>query len=616
MNVKMIKGKRIVCVAAAASLALAMTCTPGFASENQVKNIKDETVYIVTDDKGVQNDIIVSDHIKNKNSDDMISDKSNLKNIENVKGEEKFKKGENEEIIWNSKGRDIYYQGEAGDSVPVSINVKYYLNDKEVKGSELEGKSGKVKIKIEYQNEKDVPFAAVTGMIAEDSSFKNVEINSGKVIDDGEKQFIVGMAFPGLADSLNISSEELGFSDTVEITGDADGFSAKDMMSIVTNDFLDDIDGSFKELNLDGQISALDKSAKQLLEGTDTLYQGVSMLNDNKDALTNGVNSLNTGTRNLSSGIKSTMDGSKRLADGTKSLSENLNSSLGEMKDGSEKLQSGSKNLYDGILKVKSGIDGESSAAPGLLSGAESVVSGLGEAKQYLDKSLEQNNAAADYLEVLHKDGKLNDDEYGKLVQYITESKSYQEGVASKMADDGSLKSGAKAVASGINNIKTAFDGNGTSQNPGLVYGSKSLYEGTKSLKDGLYQATADSDSLTFGAQTLVKGADELLAGEQQVNSGAEELAFGMNELNKKSSVFAKGISQLDIGSKTLNEGMKKFYSEAIEKIVSLYNDDLKGKSEDLKQLIKNGKDYNNFSGISGDMDGSVKFIYRTRISQ
>ena len=57
---------------------------------------------------------------------------------------------------------------------------------------------------------------------------------------------------------------------------------------------------------------------------------------------------------------------------------------------------------------------------------------------------------------------------------------------------------------------------------------------------------------------------------------------------------------------------MKEFKSEGIDKITGLLGEDVEDKVEILKELCSISKDYNSYSGISSDMDGSVKFIYIT----
>ena len=52
---------------------------------------KDETVYSKLDQNGNNYDTIVNDHIKNEKEEEIIKDVSDLLNIENINGEEKFK---------------------------------------------------------------------------------------------------------------------------------------------------------------------------------------------------------------------------------------------------------------------------------------------------------------------------------------------------------------------------------------------------------------------------------------------------------------------------------------------------------------------------------------------
>ena len=207
---------------------------------------KEETVYVVTDSTGTQEDVIVSDHLVNSGKAKTISDETTLSDIENVKGEETFKQN-GDALTWDAEGNSIYYQGKTDAEVPVTLNVVYRLNDRVVSGSELQGQSGKVEIRIHYENNAEfegttVPFVVMTGLIVTDDSFKNIKINKGKVIDDGEKLLVVGMAAPGLAQTLGIGESELGIGSTVIITGDANKFAVEDMMTVVTNAFFEDID--------------------------------------------------------------------------------------------------------------------------------------------------------------------------------------------------------------------------------------------------------------------------------------------------------------------------------------------------------------------------------------
>ena len=72
-------------------------------------------------------------------------DKSNLKEVKNLKTDEKVL-GKNGYLNWNEDKKDIYYQGKTDKNLPVELTVKYYLDNKEIKNSELEGKTGHLKI--------------------------------------------------------------------------------------------------------------------------------------------------------------------------------------------------------------------------------------------------------------------------------------------------------------------------------------------------------------------------------------------------------------------------------------------------------------------------------------
>lgn len=320
--------RKIISCVTAAAVALSMTAVPTFAAVSG--NVKDETVYVITDAAGSQTDLIVSDHLKNSNASDTIKDASPLKDIENVKGEEKFEKSGNGCLNWKAEGSDIYYQGKTDKSAPVSINIKYYLDGREIEGSQLEGKSGNLKIVINYENNAEVnvegksvkvPFAAISGMIVNNGCFENVNVSSGKVIDDGDKQFIMAMALPGAAESLGVSEDKLGFGSSVEITGKAKKFEAEDIMTVVTSDFFKDIDtDKIGSLDMDGQIEELDSAAKQLCKGAGTLYKGLKSLDEKSVMLSAGVSALNDGAQKLGAGSRETLEGSKQLADGSKAF--------------------------------------------------------------------------------------------------------------------------------------------------------------------------------------------------------------------------------------------------------------------------------------------------------
>ena len=622
---KKFKRKKILSFASAAVVAFTMTAAPVFAATDS-GNTKDETVYVVTESDGSQSDLIVSDHLKNKSGKDKIEDVSTLTDIENVKGKEKFTREDDGSISWNAKGNDIYYEGKTDQEAPVSMDIKYYLDDKEVDGADLSGKTGKVKIVINYTNNTSlngtkVPFVVLTGMVLENDTFQNVTVSSGKVIDDGQKSFIVGMAAPGVADTLGISEEELGFGSTVEITGDAKEFAPEDMMTVVTNDFFQDIDTSeLNAGNLDSQIDQLDSAAKQLVAGTNTLYKGIETLNSSSATLAAGVSKLNQGAAKIDENTKTALQGSKDLAAGSQFLSSQLNSKLTDMGQGVNDLATASNKVADGLEKMQAGVNGYVTAAnPGLALSAKAFaqkVAGLDTVKTGISDSVASDKEAIAALRSLKSsmDAKTQasvEEQLTILENNVKTKEDYLKGF-----DTAKLTESANAISAGVDTIQAGLNGDGTTENPGAVNGANGITKAIiTQLGGAIKDATASDSELSVGLNKLVTGSSELAAGEEQLSDGASELAAGMNELYSKSGLLISGIGQLDAGSKKLNDGMSQFYKEGIGKIVSLYNDKLKGTVNNAESLVAAGKAYNTFTQVPDGMDGTVKFIYRTKVA-
>lgn len=72
------------------------------------------------------------------------------------------------------------------------------------------------------------------------------------------------------------------------------------------------------------------------------------------------------------------------------------------------------------------------------------------------------------------------------------------------------------------------------------------------------------------------------------------------------------GVRELRDGSMELSDGLKKLNEGGIEKIVDLAEGDLQDVADRLEATIDVSRRYRSFAGISDDMAGQVKFLYRT----
>ena len=62
----------------------------------------------------------------------------------------------------------------------------------------------------------------VSAMMLSSDEYSNVSVENGKLISDGDKNIVVGVAFPGLANDLNLKDLDMDIDipETVTITAD------------------------------------------------------------------------------------------------------------------------------------------------------------------------------------------------------------------------------------------------------------------------------------------------------------------------------------------------------------------------------------------------------------
>lgn len=332
------------------------------AAELQQKISKDETVYVLTGADGSVKKIIVSDWLKNELGSASVADKSDLSDIENVKGDESYTINGDNMTVWDAQGNDIYYQGNIQKELPVGLSVRYYLDGKSVSPEELKGKSGKVTIRFDYENRQYetvqingvnqriyVPFAMLTGMILDNDTFQNVQITNGKLVNDGDRTVVVGLAFPGLQENLNLSRDDLSIPDSVEITADVTNFSLGMTVTLACNDLFSQLgDVDLTSLDSTSALDQLTGAMDQLLSGSSALYEGLSTLLDKSGELVSGVEELAQGAAAIKSSADSVDDGAAQLKAGLANLSSGLNT----LSANSEALNSGAKQVFNSLLET------------------------------------------------------------------------------------------------------------------------------------------------------------------------------------------------------------------------------------------------------------------------
>ena len=332
------------------------------AADLQQKISKDETVYVLAGADGSVQKIIVSDWLKNELGSASLTDKSGLSNIENVKGDESYSINGDNMTVWDAQGNDIYYQGDIQKELPVGLTVRYTLNGKAVSPEQLKGQSGKVTIRFDYENRQYetvqingqnqriyVPFAMLTGMILGNDTFRNVTVSNGKLVNDGDRTVVVGLAFPGLQENLNLSRDQLSIPSSVEITADVTDFSLGMTVTLACNDLFSQLgDADLGSLDAAGSLNKLTDAMDQLLNGSSALYDGLTTLLDKSGELAAGVEELAQGAAAIKAGADSLDEGAAELKAGLADLSEGLN----KLSANSAALNGGAEQVFNSLLET------------------------------------------------------------------------------------------------------------------------------------------------------------------------------------------------------------------------------------------------------------------------
>ena len=303
---------------------------------------KTETVYSVLNSDGSISDTIVSSWLHDEDGINNIKETLNLKDVKNIKSNEKPSKDGNT-YTWNAKENDVYYEGTATKQLPVSVKIHYELDGQEISADDIQGKSGHLKLTISFTNNysevKNIngksivihPSYLAGGMLnMSTGKFSNVKCESGKIVNDGTNEMLAFANIPGLNETLKSAgldkvNDQLGISDDVTVEADVNDFDLGSIMVGMTNEIdlaseLGDI-GSVSELT-DG-IDQLIEADDQLIDGSKQLYDGTTQLKEQAAPLvgsSNQVRQLSAGAIQLNDGVKALQTGLTAYTNGVSAL--------------------------------------------------------------------------------------------------------------------------------------------------------------------------------------------------------------------------------------------------------------------------------------------------------
>lgn len=372
------------------------------ADSKEQSAVKDETVYVIAQADGSVQKIIVSDWLKNTLNQGAVTDSTDLTDVQNVENNAGYTVNENGALVWDAEGQDVYYQGESSDALPVDLKVSYQLDGKAISAEELAGKSGRVTIRFDYTNNRYetveingkqekiyVPFAMLSGLLLDNEHFSNVTVSSGRVLNDGSRTIVAGLAFPGLQENLGLDADKLEIPDHVEITADVTDFQLSMTVTLAANGFFNDVDTeAFDGVNeLTDAVGKLSDAMSQLMDGSSKLYGGLTTLLEKSDTLVSGIHQLADGAKQLKEGSDKLAGGAGTLSDGAAALADGA----GDLKNGTAALAGGAGTLKDGTAALAGGAGDLKTGTAALYDGAAQMQAGMAQLTEGLG-TLSANN--------------------------------------------------------------------------------------------------------------------------------------------------------------------------------------------------------------------------------
>ena len=635
---------------------------------------KSETVYSNLDSNGKAYKTIVSTQLTNEDKSDEITDISNLLNIENTNGDETFKK-EGNKIVWDSNGNNIYYKGESDKQLPVECKITYELNGEEISAEELKGKSGNVKIKINYtNNEKHIvsingkqvtmytPFIIVAGTKIDNAKNKNIQITNGKIVDNGESTLAVGIAMPGMQENIGISKSKIDIPEEIEISMETEDFEMGNIIAVVAvkgidEDLTSDLNSMYSQINeLANASNEILAGANQLKEGTSELVSGVDQLKDGTGAAYAGSKQIKDEVEESTKNLKNdntpaidskTLEAIKAQAMQSATLSDEQKAGIAAQAKAAATLSDEQKAGIAAQAKTgakltdaqKAGIAAQAKTAAKLTDEQKAEIAAQAKlTDEQKAKITAQAKAGAEFTEtqktaIIEQAQKkytetLTEAEK-QLILTVAQNTAYQtatttalavaestaEATALKVAQsvaESTAEATALKVAQSVAESTAEATAQTVAQSTATQTAETTALTVAQSTATQTAGATATQTATQVGNQAKQKFTNQVVSQMSTLGTALDELTNGLANIDNGVSALSVGTNKLDSGALQLANGVKTFNEQGISKINNLVNGDLRNIASRVEKMNELANEYNNYAGIQNGMAGEVKFIMIT----
>ena len=637
---------------------------------------KDESVYVKADAAGRPTEKTVEVVLKKIEGSDPIEDRSNLREIKNTEGNEEYTTAGEGRYLWQNNGEDIHYKGKSDQALPVNVRITYYLEGQEVSAEKIAGKTGKVKIRFDYENNTDVPFMVLSAAMLPADVFSDVEVTNGRLMDLGDQKAVIGFAFPGLMDTLKLvdyePTEEIELPEYVEIEARAEDFALDFTASVVSTGLFEDLEDKDLE-DLDKLPEDMDEltdasteirdAAQELADGGSEFGDYLSQYFDGLSQLSEGTDSLDQGLTLLSQNISKISEGSKSLQGGLEQIDQSLAKvdlsalSSQESREAAEAAQAALVSLGQSGAELKEKLGNIGTELENVRTFTEDVSTYIGQV-QALQEAVEEmpapDLAAAD-LENGWTD-RLNAEATAQAREMLTQilesvpEETRAEIEAAVNVEDmeisldatfGEIRDGIQKDAEGSRN--TLRDASAQIVEPTVpdleALSPENMEEITQTIgnmeqslavigayAEGMSQMASSLNELSDALTQLKTGVSQLSGGSTQLteglgtfekalaaaSEGSSQLASAMNMVSSAGGELDSAYGQLVDGMNEFADGIAEFDEEGIQSLAELAGPEYKDVIRGIRAARDAEHNYTNFSGICDGQKGSVRFIIET----
>lgn len=594
-NSKIIKNK-IIKIVTIISIPLLFLFTAGFTKLPETKN---ETVYVSLNNDGSVREVKTVNWL----SVAELTDSDSKENTELSDNERRYidygeydavksmingavPETEGSKIIWNAdsfESGNLFYQGTTSKEIPVKIDIKYYLDGKDMPGEDIAGKSGSLKIKINVENK----------LKHKGNIFYKDYLGNSRISEED--------CYTPLMVQLSIKADVTKFTD-IQAEGATKVLTGK-IMNISFADF--PFPESDFTLQMDGKDIQLEPVSIVVIPSEIPVATDLEDSRKNLEEFDNGLTEMADGSEEIIEGTEKLGDGLAELKNG----SADLVSAISEINHGLYVLSESNDDISSGFQEIGGGLDEFTRKGSEVINAVQQLTSNLGSIKNGLDQSA----AGASELSqgagsIANATGQLKDTHANLLgiVQGLAasdpENPTYQQLLAlagGEMDAINSIQQGMQGISSGMRDLSG---------------GIGSLSAGVNDYKGGMEQFSSNIILMIQSFELLAGGQSQLYSAWEQYSDAVDRLFEGTSKLYTEISSMPEDVGRLADGSSKIKEGIQKLKEEGIDEIKSQVIENIDKVNEGIvieKELSKLSDNYNSFMD-TGNTNSQVQFIMQT----